>query len=191
MTDQEALQRLLQGNERFATGDAKHPEQGADRRAALTSGQAPWAIVHGCADSRVPPELLFDAGLGELFVTRVAGNVADTASIASMQYAVEHLQVPLLVVLGHSGCGAVTAALQESTPSGHLGTLVSALRAPLTATPPGTEDRLAQAVLANVRHVVAHLQSGEPTLAAAVRRGSVRVVGMVYDLGSGRVRVVA
>jgi len=191
MTHEQALGRLLAGNERFVAGRPEHPAQAPDRREALASGQTPWAIVHGCADSRVPPELLFDAGLGELFVTRVAGNIADVTSLASMEYGVAHLAVPLLVVLGHSSCGAVTAALQGGPPEGHLGALIDALEPPLRRAPAKAADRVGLAVRANVEYVVAALEASEPILAPAVREGRLRIVGMIYDLASGRVECLA
>ncbi|MFH1610202.1 MAG: carbonic anhydrase, partial [Candidatus Bipolaricaulota bacterium] len=108
-----AIELLKDGNRRHTAGEPLHPRQNPSRRTELVPGQKPWAAVVGCADSRVPPEIVFDQGLGDLFVIRTAGHVVDAAVLASIEYAVEHLNVPLVVVLGHRGCGAVAAALQR------------------------------------------------------------------------------
>ena len=112
-TAEAALDKLKAGNQRFVSGNSKHPHESADLRSKLLAGQHPFAVVVGCSDSRVPPDLLFDCGFGELFVIRVAGNVVDTDELASIEYAVDHLDTKLVVVLGHTGCGAVTAAMDD------------------------------------------------------------------------------
>ncbi|MDD2837205.1 MAG: carbonic anhydrase, partial [Methanothrix sp.] len=109
ISSEQALQMLMEGNARFVSGNVIHPDQTADRRSELVSGQHPFAIVVGCSDSRVPPEVVFDQGLGDIFVIRTAGQVMDKVTLASIEYAVEHLNVPLILVLGHDSCGAVTA----------------------------------------------------------------------------------
>src|SRR2546421_4904043 len=119
-----ALKLLKQGNERFTQGKLAARDIGASRRAALAKGQHPFAVVLTCADSRVAPELVFDQGLGDIFVLRVAGNIADRSVIGSIEYAVEHLHTPLIVVLGHESCGAVQAALEGKSLPGDLGWLV-------------------------------------------------------------------
>ena len=115
ITPDEALQRLIDGNARFTAGKVDHPNQDAARRTALAKGQSPFAIIFGCSDSRVSPEVLFDQGLGDLFVIRVAGNVVDADEAGSVEYAFEHLHSPLLLVLGHQNCGAVAAALMPQS----------------------------------------------------------------------------
>jgi len=120
----EALTRLKEGNDRFAADKPARTDVGAKRRARLTQGQQPFAVVLSCADSRVPPEIVFDQGLGDLFVLRVAGNIADTAMIGSAEYAVQSLKTPLIVVLGHEDCGAVQAALNNKPLPGDLGWLI-------------------------------------------------------------------
>jgi len=118
------LEQLKKGNERFVADRLAAKDLGADRRRELAKGQHPFAIVLTCADSRVAPEFIFNQGLGDLFVLRVAGNIADPFVLGSMEYAVEHLHVPLIVILGHTKCGAVDAALAENKPHGNLGKLI-------------------------------------------------------------------
>lgn len=125
LTAQQAWDRLMAGNARFTDGRPEHPDQSVMRRLQVAKGQHSFAIVLTCSDSRVPPETLFDVGLGDIFVIRVAGNTADDAAIASVEYAVEHLHVPLIVVLGHERCGAVQTVEKNERPSGHLGAIIN------------------------------------------------------------------
>jgi carbonic anhydrase len=184
---QEALQRLAAGNERYATAKLTHPNVTPDRRKAVATGQRPFAAVLGCADSRVPPEVLFDQGLGDLFVVRVAGNVADDGSLGSLEYAAEHLGVRLVVVLGHERCGAVQAALAGGEPEGHLGTLLRPIQGAVARSPKSGNDPVASAVDANVQAVVAQLRSSNPILGHLVKEGKLQVTGARYDLDTGRV----
>lgn len=175
----EGLERLLSGNRRHASGRGMHPHQDPAWREANVSGQHPFAVVLGCSDSRVSPEILFDCGLGDLFVVRTAGHCLDEAAIGSIQYAVEHLGVELVVVLGHASCGAVTAVLQDASAAGHLKNLLDRLRPVLDALPP--PGGLERAIAENVHRTVAELKSE-----AWARE--VTVLGLHYDLQSGRVR---
>jgi len=127
LTPDQALERLLQGNQRYVAGKATHPDQTAERRLGLASGQAPFAIILTCADSRVAPELFFDQGLGDLFVIRNAGNILDDHVIGSMEYAVEHLHAGLIVVVGHGQCGAVSAAVAGGEVPGHIRSVTEAI----------------------------------------------------------------
>jgi carbonic anhydrase len=181
------LDELKAGNARFVAGQATHGNQDADRRSQVAAGQEPFAIIVGCSDSRVPPEIVFDQGLGDLFVVRVAGNVVDDHALGSIEYAVEHLHVPLIVVLGHDKCGAVQAAVSGGEAEGHVQSLVDAI-APAVAeakTEPG--DLLDNAINANVRHVVYEIRHSEPILEHEVEAGKVQVVGARYRLDSGEV----
>lgn len=132
----EAWQRLLDGNERFVTGDSLHPNQNASRRSELVHTQNPFAVIFGCADSRLAAEIIFDVGLGDVFVVRTAGHVIDDAVLGSLEYAVSVLHVPLIVVLGHDNCGAVTAAKEAvetgESPQGHIRDLVERITRPGT-----------------------------------------------------------
>lgn len=176
--DAKAALRLLQeGNDRHAQGVHAHPRRDPERRAALVSGQKPWAAVLGCSDSRVPPEIVFDQGLGDLFAVRTAGHVCDEVVLASLRYAADHLRVPLVVVLGHTGCGAVKAAI-ERPPGAPEDPLCGAIRPAIERARPCGGDLWAETVRLHVQGTVEGLRRalGHPV-----------VVGAVYDLASGRV----
>jgi carbonic anhydrase len=191
----QALQRLLDGNKRYVTTNFAHPDQTAERRIEVANAQYPFACILGCSDSRVPAEIVFDQGLGDLFMVRVAGNVASSGEVlGSIEFAVAELQVPLVLVLGHERCGAVTAAvefvLRGVTPSGHIDSLVQAIRPAVTRVQGSLGDLLDNAVRANVELVVAQLARSEPILAPAVRAGRVRIAGARYDLETGQVDII-
>ncbi len=188
----EALEWLLEGNARFSQDRPRQLREGLRRRAMLLEGQQPFASVLGCADSRVPPEILFDTGLGDLFVIRVAGNVASEDEAGSIAYAVDHLDVRLILVLGHERCGAVTAALGE--PEGEaeeLSRLLEQVKPALRDIDPALplDERIRLGVEANVRHSVERL---EDIIAREVGEApaGLRVVGAVYELETGRVRLL-
>lgn len=184
------VMELVEGNERFARGVAKHRDLLGDRR-GLVEGQHPKAIVLGCSDSRVPPELVFDETLGALFVVRSAGNVADKIGLASMEYAVEHLHAPVLLVLGHEKCGAVTAAASgDKMPSENLQALADEIApglAKLKASYKGPE-LVHYGVEANVTATANEVIDRSVVLRKAVEEGHLAIVRAIYDLGSGRVR---
>ena len=192
-TAAQALARLKAGNARFVRGTARFPTVQKEVLAALATGQRPYATILGCSDSRVPPELVFDAGFGELFIVRVAGNVLGPSIAGTLQYAGVHLHTPLFVVLGHEGCGAVEAALatkfrgtrQRSRIARLLRNIAPALRGLDPALP--SDVLMHQAVEANVRHMIRTILAS-PEGKARVREGVIRVVGAVYELTSGRVR---
>jgi carbonic anhydrase len=191
------LARLLEGNKRFARGEPAHPGRTPADFAALADGQAPLAVVVGCADSRVPPELVFDQGVGDLFVVRVAGNVVSGAGASvkgSVEYAVAELGVRLVLVLGHSGCGAVKAALKHIAAGdkvpGSIGDLVDTIKPAAAAARGKPGDLLDNAVRANVERGVERLKGLEPALAGPVKAGKVKVAGAVYDLRGGKVTVL-
>jgi carbonic anhydrase len=188
----EALSTLRAGNTRFVAGTANHPDQATTRRSALAVGQHPFAQVLSCADSRVPPELVFDQGLGDLFVTRSAGQVVDHAVLGTIQFGVAEFGIPLLVVLGHRKCGAVKATMEaiekHSAASGtDVDALVAAIRPAVEAAEAAhPSDVLQAAVQNNVANVVSQL-SAAAVLAPAVKAQKLRIVGAVYDLASGAV----
>jgi carbonic anhydrase len=192
-TSDDALARLKAGNARFLAGHARFPTVQKDILADLAKGQSPFATILGCSDSRVPPELVFDASFGELFVIRVAGNVIDPAVAGTLQYAAVHLQTPLLVVLGHDGCGAVDAAIAEKFRGvrhpGRIAVLVDDIEPALDGLDPmlPPDTLLEAAVEANVRWTLRQIvESPEWTLhLASVDR---KAVGAVYELATGRVR---
>ncbi|WP_019936980.1 carbonic anhydrase [Bordetella sp. FB-8] len=189
-----ALARLMHGNARYAAGHSRKRDY-AIGRAARVRGQKPYAAILGCADSRVAPELVFDQGLGDLFVVRVAGNVADDDAIASMEYAVKFLDVPLVMVLGHSNCGAVASTLKvlqdKAVLPGHLPGLVDAIiPAAQAAMRRGGPNLLEEAIEQNVIETTARLATAAPILAPMHASGAVTMVGGLYDLASGKVALV-
>jgi carbonic anhydrase len=184
----EALCELKAGNERYASGKLNHPRQDNARRTEVAAAQHPFAIVLACADSRSPPEVLFDQGLGDLFVVRVAGNVLDDNVLGSIEYAVDHFHTGLVVVLGHQRCGAVKAAKDTiaagATAPPHIDSLVRAIQPVIEANP---KADLEDTVKANVRHVAKTLRATGPLLKEQVAAGKVVVVGAYYDLDTGKV----
>jgi carbonic anhydrase len=187
-----ALAALIEGNRRFAAGAAEHPRQDARRREeVLEKGQYPFAAIVACADSRVPPELVFDQGLGDIFVVRVAGNLVDDLGLASLEYAASHLGVPLIAVMGHTRCGAVTAATAAANVPGHLPAIMSALRPSVEKVKGAPGDLVEAAARENVRSAVAALKASGPVLRPLVDGGMLRVVGMFYDIERGTVEVIS
>jgi len=182
-----AVQELHAGNIRHAGGWPTQPHQTRERRLEIASAQRPFAAILGCSDSRVPPEIVFDQGLGDLFVVRTAGHVVDHIVLASLEYAVEHLKVPLIVVLGHTRCGAVAAAVEGGEHPGHLGHLVEAIRPAVEAVEGQPANVLDRAVRENVIRVVAELEASTPVLAHLVQGETLSIVGAVYALETGRV----
>jgi len=190
-----ALKELLDGNQRYVAGKLVHPHQTSQRSQELIPHQHPFATVLGCADSRVPPEVIFDQGLGDLFVVRVAGNIIDEeAVLASLEYAVEHLKTPLLVVLGHKACGAVKATVEalakNEAGEGQVGIIVKAIRPAVVEARDRPGDVLDYAVRANVRRTVSRLNQTGPVLSGMVRDQKLRIVGAYYDLQSGIVELL-
>ena len=184
------IKSLLAGNQRFVAGAATHPDQGGDRRGDVAKAQHPVAAVLSCADSRVPPELVFDQGLGDLFVIRLAGNIPDDAALGSLEYAAEHLGVHVAMVLGHKRCGAVEAALKGGTAPGHIQLLVDAILPAVRASKSMAGDPLDNAVRTNVSMVTTKLRAAEPILSELVKEHKLKVVGAYYDLDSGKVTVL-
>jgi carbonic anhydrase len=196
VTAKEALQRLIEGNERFLAGKARFPTVQKDVLAELAKNQRPYATIVGCSDSRVPPELVFDAGFGELFIVRVAGNVISPEVMGSLQYAAVRLKTPLFVVLGHEGCGAVQAALATMRGAAPERSRIAML---LTRIVPGLasidsalapERQLAHAVEANVRWSMRQIED-TPEGQARRAEGLLALVGAVYELTTGRVRFLS
>jgi carbonic anhydrase len=195
MKPDEALKVLMDGNARFVATKATYPNQSAERRTTLAGGQHPIAVILSCSDSRVPPELVFDQGLGDLFTIRVAGNVADDAVIGSIEYAVEHLGSTLVMVLGHEKCGAVAATLDAlktgGAVPGHLPSLVDPIRPAALQANTQMGDALDLAVIGNVGNVVAQLKACEPVLGEMFGHEKIEIVGGRYDLDTGAVSIVA
>lgn len=185
-----ALALLLEGNQRFVSGTATHPHQSGAHRASLAEGQKPFAIVLTCADSRVAPELYFDQGLGDLFVLRNAGNVLDDHIVGSIEYAVEHLHAGLIIVVGHSKCGAVGAAVAGGHAPGHIHTIVDSIKPAVDAVKGQPGDPVDLTVRTHARRVAEILQRLDPIVGTAVKAGHVKVVASRYDLATGRVELL-
>ncbi|NGY65026.1 carbonic anhydrase [Lentzea sp. NEAU-D13] len=190
---QDAWTRLLEGNSRFVEGRQIHPHATGHWREQLVDGQHPFACVLGCADSRVPPEIVFDDGLGDIFTIRAAGEVLDSSVIGSIEYAVEHLHVPLVVVLGHAGCGAVSATIDvvrgTSHVTGDISTLVRTIEPAVRATAPRADHRefLAACVAEQALRTTEVLQERSVIIRTAIAERALGLVAASYDLSSGRV----
>jgi carbonic anhydrase len=193
LSSNEALNLLKEGNARYVTGNEQRPNRDRQRR-SLTAlqGQQPFAAVLACSDSRVPVELIFDRGIGDLFVVRVAGNVADKTQVGSIEYAVEHLGTPFVAVLGHTRCGAISAVVKGEELSGNvaaLGELVASAVAKAKADYPGAIGDLLvyEAVKANVWIAMEKCLKSSATIRREVKNGALAVVGAIYDMESGQV----
>jgi len=194
-TADEALRDLIRGNERFAKGRPSSPRRRPEDFSALAEGQYPEAVILSCADSRVAPEILFDVGVGDIFVVRVAGNVIGGAGVTvkgSIEYAIAELHVPLVVVLGHSGCGAVKSALKHIDAKdplpGAIDGLVKLVKPAVLKSRGMAGDPLENAIRTNVELGVERLRALEPILAPRVKAGTLKITGGVYDLKTGLVR---
>jgi carbonic anhydrase len=186
----EAKKLLVEGNERFVSGEAAEKDLGDTRREELTKGQEPFAVVVCCADSRVPPEHVFDQGLGDIFVVRVAGNVADPVAIGSVEYAVEHLEVPLVVVLGHEKCGAVSATVEGGEAPGSIGSIVEKISSSVEKARSGGadgEELIEKSVELNVEQTIRDLKSS-PIVTERRGKEELSILGATYELGSGEVK---
>jgi carbonic anhydrase len=184
----EAISKLKEGNGRYTSGNLQHPGQTTERRTELAKTQHPFAAIVSCSDSRVPPEIVFDQGLGDLFIVRVAGNVINDEGLGSIEYSVDHLGTRLIVVLGHQRCGAVQATKEtiaaKGKAPGHIESLVTAIKPAVETT---AKDDLDATIKANVKNVVQALRSSTPILKAKVDSGEVKVIGGYYSLDTGAV----
>ncbi|UEM21146.1 carbonic anhydrase [Skermanella mucosa] len=189
LTPDQALQLLKEGNRNFLTDSAYRAGENRDRRIEIARGQTPFAVLVSCSDSRVPPELLFGRGLGELFIVRNAGNTVDTAALGSIEYAVAELGVPLVVVMGHERCGAVAAAVSvvrdNARFAGSIGRMVEPIIPAVLAVRDQPGDLLDNAVRANVRRIVRRLRESQPLLVDPLEAGKLKIVGARYDLDDG------
>ncbi|UXP31845.1 carbonic anhydrase [Reichenbachiella agarivorans] len=185
MNSQEALTRLKEGNKRFVSGTPNISLQNQEAREPLTKGQSPYAIILSCADSRVAPELAFDAGLGELFVLRVAGNVANTSTIASIEYAVANLGTKLIISMGHESCGAVGAAVAGGDNGPNLNKLVSYIQPSVDKL--GKDAPLADIIKENANHSITTLMNQSEIIKNAVKNEGLELVSGYYSLATGEV----
>ncbi len=190
MNPAEILEQLMDGNRRYVGRNLTHQHQDTARISEVAMGQHPLAVILGCSDSRVLPEVIFDCGIGDLFVVRVAGNVLDDVVLGSIEYAIEHFGICLILVLGHERCGAVTAAVNQLKVNGHINAVMSALEPAVALVKESDIDPIEAAVIANVRLTVDRIAASEPLLAKLVNQGKVTVVGARYDLDDGLVDIV-
>lgn len=193
-TSKKPLERLISGNERFRENHPVHPDQTLDRIRELGKGQHPFAVIISCSDSRVPPELIFDQGLGDLFIIRNAGNIISDYELGSIEYAVEHLDTKLIVVLGHKQCGAIGAFIEHKSDSvkSHIQSIIDYIKSePEEAV---VDEKIVnyydKAILANVEHGVTVINNSEPLLKQYIKKGKAEVVGMLYDIETGKIELV-
>ena len=190
-----AWQKLREGNERFVSGSSNHPNQDASRRSSLINQQHPFAVIFGCSDSRLAAEIIFDLGLGDAFVVRTAGQVIDDAVLGSLEYSVSLLDVPLIVVLGHDSCGAVTAAKQTvdtgEMPKGFLRDLVERITPSVLAARRNGFEEVNDMVVEHVQQVAERLVDSSRVISESVDKGEVAVIGVTYRLAEGRAELVS
>jgi carbonic anhydrase len=182
-----ALESLKEGNFRFVSGKSMKPHQDLARIKELSTGQKPFAIIVGCSDSRVPSEIIFDQGLGDLFIVRTAGQVSSYASYGSIEFANVVLGAKLIVVMGHTQCGAVAAACKLPEVPGHIVTLINAIKPAAKLAKHQHGDEIENAVKINVAMQVEHLKNLEPVLSKSTKNNDTMIVGAVYDLKTGKV----
>lgn len=191
---QQAWERLLEGNERFVANTSSHPRQDAARRAELVSGQHPFAAILGCGDSRLAAEIIFDLGLGDAFVVRTAGQVLDDAVLGSLEYSASELEIPLIMVLGHDSCGAVTATrnslISGTMPPGFIRNLVEGIL-PSVISPDLPDDAtINEMVIEHTRQTAARIAEQSAIIREAVEGGTVAVIGVFYHLADGKAELV-
>ncbi|TAF05516.1 MAG: carbonic anhydrase [Nostocales cyanobacterium] len=186
----EAQRRLVEGNRRFSNQNRQYPNQSKRRLQSVAKTQYPYAAILGCADSRVPPEIIFDQGLGDLFVVRVAGNIASNEAIGSLEYATTALGTQIIVVLGHERCGAVAAAMKNEPVPGNIGTVVDGIKPTLNQNQQRTSETNddENAVIRNIQFQIEKLQNNSAVLTKLISNGRLRIVGAFYDLDNGKIQ---
>lgn len=186
------VKQLLDGNNRFANLHALHPHENTERRREIAEGQHPFAAVVCCSDSRVPPEVVFDQGLGDLFVVRTAGNLMGGLEIGSIEYAVEHLGVKQVVVMGHKECGAIKAFTEGGEVPGHIRDIVDSIKAEkeIQQIPGNDQHLLDDCIRANILHGIHQLKQQSPIIAEKMRKGELQICGACYDIRRGIVELV-
>lgn len=184
------VQKLVEGNKRFYSSKQIYPNQDLQRREELTKGQKPFAVIIGCSDSRVSPEVIFDQGLGDLFVVRVAGNIVDAVSLGSIEYAAGHLGTRLIMVLGHSKCGAVTATVQGGHAPGHIINIVDAIKPSIEKAKGRPGDLTDNTIRENARSVADQIRNSAPILSEMYKNGKIEVVSAYYDIDTGMVEIL-
>ncbi|MFK0074167.1 carbonic anhydrase [Arthrobacter woluwensis] len=195
LTPQQAWQKLVEGNARFVSGTSSHPNQDASRRSSLVNAQNPFTLIFGCSDSRLAAEIIFDLGLGDAFVIRTAGQVMDDAVLGTLEYGVDVLGIPLIVVLGHDNCGAVTATKEAvdsgDMPGGYIRNLVERITPSVLNSLRHGDHEVNDMVVEHTRQTAERLVERSPSIKAAVDSGRTAVVGMAYRLEEGRADLVS
>lgn len=190
-----AWRRLREGNERFVNGESRHPNQDAARRSSLLEGQNPFAVIFGCADSRLAAEIIFDLGLGDAFVVRTAGQVIDDAVLGSLEYSISELKVPLIAILGHDSCGAVTAtkgAVETGEmPPGFIRDLVERITPSVLTAKRNGQEEVNDMVVEHVKQTAERLADSSRVISDAIEEGRVAVIGLSYKLGEGQAALVS
>ncbi|OUL35140.1 carbonic anhydrase [Nostoc sp. T09] len=189
LTPDAALQKLIEGNQRFIQHQPQYPDQSAARLQEVAQAQHPFATILSCADSRVPAEIVFDQGIGDIFDVRIAGNIATPEALGSIEYAVTLLNSPLLMVLGHERCGAVTAAVQKEELLGDISTFVKAIKPAVDKVKNQPGDAVENAVVANVQYQIEQLKRSR-LLTERLKSGQLKIVGGRYDLDTGKVGII-
>ncbi|OUL23092.1 carbonic anhydrase [Nostoc sp. RF31YmG] len=189
LTPDAALQKLIEGNQRFIQHQPQYPDQSASRLQEVAQAQHPFATILSCADSRVPAEIVFDQGIGDIFDVRIAGNIATPEALGSIEYAVTLLNSPLLMVLGHERCGAVTAAVKKEELLGDISTFVKAIKPALDKVKNQPGDAVENAVVANVQYQIEQLKRSH-LLTERLQSGKLKIVGGRYDLDTGKVSII-
>jgi carbonic anhydrase len=187
----QALKQLIAGNKRYVASRQLHPNQSHQRRTELSNAQQPFAVILGCADSRVPPEVIFDSGLGDLFVVRIAGHVMNDFVLGSIEYAANHLHAPLIMVLGHSKCGSIQAAISGVGVVGHISCVIEAIQPALYEAQGQPGDLVNNAARANTKIITEQLKCSKPVLSTLVRQGKLKVIPAFYDLDTGLVEILS
>ena len=195
MTPALAWRRLREGNERFVSGESRHPNQDAARRSSLLEGQNPFAVIFGCADSRLAAEIIFDLGLGDAFVVRTAGQVIDDAVLGSLEYSISELKVPLIAILGHDSCGAVTAtkgAVETGEmPPGFIRDLVERITPSVLTAKRNGQEEVNDMVVEHVKQTAQRLADSSRVISDAIEEGRVAVSGLSSKLGEGQAALVS
>lgn len=186
----EAIERLMKGNQRFVTNKRQSPHQDMTRLTEVAKGQNPFAAILGCADSRVPAEIVFDQGLGDLFVCRIAGNIATPEEIGSLEFGTLVLGAKVIMVLSHERCGAVDATIKGAQVPGQIATLLDAIKPAVQKSEGQAGDRLENATKANVREQIDRLKTS-PVISQLIQEGKLKIVGGYYDLDAGTVTMVS
>ncbi len=184
-----ALQKLMEGNQRFTEHHPEYPDQSQARLQEVAQAQHPFATILSCADSRVPAEIIFDQGIGDIFDVRIAGNIATPEALGSIEYAVALLDTPVLMVLGHERCGAVTAAVKNEALPGEIGSFVKAILPAVDKVKGKSGDAIDNAVIANVSYQIEQLKRSS-LLTERIQSGKLKIVGGRYDLDTGRVKTI-